>query len=488
MNIIQQGFNACLPSMVESDRDFIHFKIMAFMCCLIFVIGLYSLIKWSSVGYDALAAWAWLLVIGEPLLLIANKMDRFPRMLIANTQVFLASTYCACLVYYLGGLQSAHFYWPVVLIGLAFTVCDRKWGAFWSAVMFAEVVVFIVLERGGYELPVFELSDKQDKINTYSGFLLPVLAQAFSLAYMFKLRNEALEFAAESTKESGYQAEKAKALTDQLQTILEQASHSAKALLDTSSRLSSTTKIMNDDSQSISERVDIQLESSHEMNNTLQDMANSVKQTATAMEVVRLKSEQVQKNTISSSESMRETIDCMEKIKDGNNDILEFMGVITAIAEQTNLLALNAAIEAARAGDQGRGFAVVADEVRTLSHKSNESAEKIRLLLAVAEESIDQGCMVVNETGNRLEAVTSEVEDIAREINVSADAMGMQSQGIEGVVSNSQYLDEACQENADFSAKLASNAQSLLDIAEHLGSLSHTMSDTVSQASNMKRS
>ncbi|KZZ32112.1 hypothetical protein A3757_21030 [Oleiphilus sp. HI0117] len=224
------------------------------------------------------------------------------------------------------------------------------------------------------------------------------------------------------------------------------------------------------------------------MNNTLQDMANSVKQTATAMEVVRLKSEQVQKNTISSSESMRETIDCMEKIKDGNNDILEFMGVITAIAEQTNLLALNAAIEAARAGDQGRGFAVVADEVRTLSHKSNESAEKIRLLLAVAEESIDQGCMVVNETGNRLEAVTSEVEDIAREINVSADAMGMQSQGIEGVVSNSQYLDEACQENADFSAKLASNAQSLLDIAEHLGSLSYTMSDTVSQASNMKRS
>ncbi|KZZ21015.1 hypothetical protein A3749_18305 [Oleiphilus sp. HI0078] len=305
---------------------------------------------------------------------------------------------------------------------------------------------------------------------------------------MFKLRNEALEFAAESTKESCYQAEKAKALTDQLQTILEQASHSAKALLDTSSRLSSTTKIMNDDSQSISERVDIQLESSHEMNNTLQDMANSVKQTATAMEVVRLKSEQVQKNTISSSESMRETIDCMEKIKDGNNDILEFMGVITAIAEQTNLLALNAAIEAARAGDQGRGFAVVADEVRTLSHKSNESAEKIRLLLAVAEESIDQGCMVVNETGNRLEAVTSEVEDIAREINVSADAMGMQSQGIEGVVSNSQYLDEACQENADFSAKLASNAQSLLDIAEHLGSLSYTMSDTVSQASNMKRS
>ena len=128
----------------------------------------------------------------------------------------------------------------------------------------------------------------------------------------------------------------------------------------------------------------------------------------------------------------------------------------------------------------------MADEVRTLSHKSNESAEKIRKLLAVAEQSIDKGCLVVNETGNRLEAVTSEVEEIASEINVSADAMGVLNQGIEGVVSNSQHLDEVCQKNAGFSEELAINAQSLLEVAEHLVSLSHSMSGTVSQASNMR--
>ncbi len=488
MNIFQQSFNTCLPPKTGSDREFIHFKVIAYMCCLVFAIGLYSCVKWYALGYDALASWAWLLVIGEPLLLVANKFNRFPRMFIANAQVLLVAVYSACLVFYLGGLNSAHIYWPVVIIALAFTVCDRKWGVFWSALMAIEVIIFIILERDGYALPVFDLDAKQDRVNTYSGFLLPVIAQAFSLAFMFKLRNQALDAAADSAEESRFQAEKAKALTDQLQTIFQQASLSAETLLETSSRLSLTTRIMNDDSQSISKGVDIQLKSTHEMNGTLHQMADSVNQTAAAMELVRRKAEQVQRNTISSSKSMKETIECMEKIKEGNNDILEFMGVITAIAEQTNLLALNAAIEAARAGDQGRGFAVVADEVRTLSLKSNESAEKIRELLAVAEQNIEQGCLVVNETGSRLESVTSEVEDIAREINTSADAMGGQSQGIEGVVSSSQHLDEACQENAEFSAKLASNAQSLLDIAEHLVSLSHAMSDTVSQASNIEGS
>lgn len=487
MNILQRGYAACLPADVDNERELIHFKIIAFMCSLIFLIGMYSLIKWYSLGYDSLAAWAWVLVLGEPILLIVNKLNRVPLMLVSNAQVLLAAVYCFCLIYYLGGLHSAHIYWPLVVIALAFTVSDKRWGVLWSVLMAAEVILFIALDRSGYVLPHFPLDEKQDKINTYSGYLLPTFALGFSLAYMYKLRNMALDSAATALERSHVQEEKAIALSDQLQTILHQASSSASTLLDAASRLSTTTKVMNDDSQSINKGVDMQLSSTHEMSNTLHQMADSVQQTTSVMEVVRQKAEQVQKNTLSSSDSMRETIDCMENIKEGNNDILEFMGVITAIAEQTNLLALNAAIEAARAGDQGRGFAVVADEVRTLSHKSNESAEKIRSLLAVAEKSIEQGCVVVNETGKRLELVRSEVADIAHEINVSADLAVQQNTAIEGVVESSQHLDRVCQENADFSQKMAGNAHLLLEVAEHLVSLSHSMSSTVSQAEHLQK-
>lgn len=486
LNIFQRGFEACLPDDVGDDQAYIHLKIIAFMCFLIFFIGIYSLVKWSSVGYDSLAVWAWVLVVGEPVLLMLNKVNRLSRMFIANFQVAIASVYCACLIYYLGGLHSAHIYWPLVLIALAFTICTRPWAIMWSLVMFAQVIVFVVLERNQITLPVFELDAKQDRINMYSGYLLPMFAQAFSLAYMYRLRNLALDSARTALVESDNQATKAKQVTEELINILQQATLSANTLLDSADRLSGATQAMNSDSQTINKGVEVQLSSTHKMNDTLNNMANLVHNTASAMEVVRTKAEQVQQNTLSSAESMRQTIECMDKIKNGNKDILEFMGVITAIAEQTNLLALNAAIEAARAGDQGRGFAVVADEVRNLSHKSNESAEKIRKLLEVAEQSIEQGSEVVNETGKRLELVTEEVQDIANEINTSADSMRQQNEGIEGIVSNSRYLDDVCQDNARSAAQLAENAGTLLSVADQLVELSQVMNDTVNQADKIR--
>jgi methyl-accepting chemotaxis protein len=67
----------------------------------------------------------------------------------------------------------------------------------------------------------------------------------------------------------------------------------------------------------------------------------------------------------------------IEKVTDGNQQIVGIVGMIQEIGNktkiindivfQTKLLSFNASVEAARAGEQGKGFAVVASEVGSLA-------------------------------------------------------------------------------------------------------------------------
>ncbi len=149
--------------------------------------------------------------------------------------------------------------------------------------------------------------------------------------------------------------------------------------------------------------------------------------------------------------------------------------------------ATSSAIEAPRAGEQGRGFAVVADEVRALSVRSNESANEIRTLLDAAEKDIKQGAEVINLSGQRLEEVVTEVTEITQQINNSADSMIRQNTGIEQIVENTQQIEWLCETNASSSSGLAERADSLLAIADRLVKLSHIMNETVHKAENIDK-
>lgn len=70
--------------------------------------------------------------------------------------------------------------------------------------------------------------------------------------------------------------------------------------------------------------------------------------------------------------------------------VSKLLGDIQQITGQTDLLALNAAIEAARAGEAGRGFSVVADEVRSLSQRTSQFNEQIRLAVANIGSSMNK--------------------------------------------------------------------------------------------------
>jgi methyl-accepting chemotaxis protein len=87
--------------------------------------------------------------------------------------------------------------------------------------------------------------------------------------------------------------------------------------------------------------------------------------------------------------------------------IEEIANVIASISKQTNLLALNATIEAARAGQSGAGFAVVAAEIKSLSGRTGNNANDVRIAIEAVQRQIR---LVVTSTES-LGSLIAEMDD-----------------------------------------------------------------------------
>ncbi len=119
--------------------------------------------------------------------------------------------------------------------------------------------------------------------------------------------------------------------------------------------------------------------------------------------------------TIQAMETIKETVDragdVIEKLGRSSEEIGTIITVIDDIADQTNLLALNAAIIAAQAGEHGRGFAVVAEEIRDLAERTVQSTKEISELVRTVQTNVQHAVRSIKEGTQRVtEGVRLSVE------------------------------------------------------------------------------
>ena len=480
---MRQGFlGQFLPHDLTDQASILLARTLAFSALCSVVIGLYSCIKWGRLGNDALMYGSLLLVLGMPLMLLVLRSAVLPLAVPANMALASMASYSMLLIYQLGGLHSAHIYWPAVIIVFAYLLAGTRSAMVWSLVQVLFVFWLIRLERSGASLPVFELSPRDAAVNTYSGYILPVLTVWLAQWYSAQLRNQALADAEQALNESREFGQCAARNQDQLGGIVDDVRSTASDLLQMAGKLQQTLGGIRQRCQSIDTDVQQQADAMHQLDLALHEVLDSLAASTGHMQQLSQDTQHSSSQVNVCAQRMEDAQASMQAIQQSNQRIAESMQMISAIAQQTNLLALNAAIEAARAGEHGGGFAVVADEVRNLSQRSNETADTVQNVLGQSQQIIDTGAMQVSEVGSALSSNAGLTDNLSSSILQHSQALTQAHQQLLHVRDNSAAQRDASQRQRAASAELLDAQESLVHLGQQLELLSHQLHQRVASA------
>jgi methyl-accepting chemotaxis protein len=232
----------------------------------------------------------------------------------------------------------------------------------------------------------------------------------------------------------------------------DEATSLLKALADMQKTLKQTLQDIADSSNQLASASEELHAVTEDANRGLTQQNNEIEQAATAVNQMTSAVEEVARNAVETSEASQEsartarkgreqvleTVDSIGQLSSDVTTTSQRMGelagqvssigrvldVIRAIAEQTNLLALNAAIEAARAGEAGRGFAVVADEVRSLASRTQQSTQEIEQMIGGIQQGSTQAVSAMHASEQRARSTLAIAQSAGQALDEIATAIG----------------------------------------------------------------
>ena len=476
MNPINLYLRFFTPKGIETFKtDRVRENTILFCSFLGIFIALYSYLKWGRLGIESLVITAIVIGVTSVLSAVLVKLN-----VSANwaMQVFFAGIFIHSLnmILQTGGIHSQHILWTMVDIVAVFIIANRATSFAWTMVVLGALIYFLIAEfSDSVTLTTIELPPDALRVDTISGYLLPLVIVTGAQFYSQMLQKNALMDAKQAQKDAQTSAKTVEASAKKMQQLISQTEESVQILVRTSNELNS---VQNNVSRNTDQFNDLsgQLETSATFfEERLKEISESLNEEATLVTEIRKDSNYARELTNASNEVMSQVVLSMDQIKKHNAEIESVTKMINDIAEQTNLLALNAAIEAARAGEAGRGFAVVADEVRSLSQRSSVSADDIRELLSRSVAGVETGVSVAKTAQEKLRQVVDVVEAIDVSIRNFATQIDRQNSEVKEMTDSSSELTHISAEQSNAATQLNEGQHLLADQAHEIQKLSEEM-------------
>jgi methyl-accepting chemotaxis protein len=221
-------------------------------------------------------------------------------------------------------------------------------------------------------------------------------------------------------------------------------------------------------SADLSRRTESQAASLEETAAAVDEITTTVRSSADRAREANEAVSHTKKNADNSGVVVKNAVAAMSRIEDASQKIELIIEVIDDIAFQTNLLALNAGIEAARAGDAGKGFAVVAQEVRELAQRSADAAKEIKGLINQSTNEVGAGASLVQQAGEVLATISSEIVVISQHVDTIATASRDQSAALQNINQSVNQMDQMTQQNGAMVAETSDASRRLAEETEAL--------------------
>ncbi|WP_272036433.1 methyl-accepting chemotaxis protein [Paenibacillus sp. JJ-100] len=295
----------------------------------------------------------------------------------------------------------------------------------------------------------------------------------------------------------------------------QEVNQSAKELYEVSERNSENAESINNNISQISSIIRSQEQATRDSARAMSEMATVIHTIASssasvadeAYEMERRSQHgnsvvhQVSKQMNLITESVKNTASAIELLENRSQEIGDILNIISGISSQTNLLALNASIEAARVGEEGRGFAVVAGEVRKLAEQSEQATSQVGVLIQEIQAGIkqavsameqgtsevDTGLSVANQTGQLFDEILEAAKKVSHQIQEVSSATQEISAGTEEMTATAEDLSGSVSKTADSSEQISVSVDeqkaslvTLVDSSTRLTDMSEELQELIS--------